>query len=270
MAVARIIFFALFAHAAAAAAEVDSSDTMAANPIRKVVNMLQNLQKKVTVEGEKEAALYEKFKCYCSNSGSTLGKSISDAEVKVSSVGSDIESGEAKLMQEKEDLKQAMADRAEAKSSMAMATALRGKEAAAFAAEVAESSANIAALTGAISSIEKGVAGFLQTEGAQRVRRTVLSDKELADFDRDAVISFLSGANGNEYAPQSGQIIGVLKDINDRMSKSLADTKSTELSAIASYEELMTAKTKQVNALSQTIETKNVRVGSLSVEVVQM
>jgi len=270
MAVARIVFFALFARAAAAAADLDSSDLMAANPIRKVVNMLQNLQKKVTSEGEQEAALYAKFQCYCSNSGSTLGQSISDAEVKVSSVGSDIKSGEAKLKQDKEDLKRAKADREEAKSSMAQATSLRDKEAAAFAAEHAESTANIAALTGAIASIEKGVSGFLQTEGAQRVRRAALSDKDLADFDRDVVISFLSGAHGTEYVPQSGQIVGILKDINDRMSKSLADAKATEASAIASYDELMNAKTKEVNALSETIETKNVRVGSLSVEVVEM
>jgi len=270
MAVTRIIFFALFAHAAAASANLDSSDLLAANPIRKVVNMLQNLQKKVTTEGEKEAALYDKFNCYCKNSGGTLGKSISDAEGKISSVGSDIESGEAKLKQDKEDLKQARTDRAEAKAAMAQASAIRDKEAAAFAAEHAEASANLAALTGAIASIEKGVAGFLQTKGAQRVRRTVLADKDLADVDRDAVVSFLSAANGSEYAPQSGQIVGVLKDIKDKMSESLADAKSTEASAVASYEELTTAKTKQVKALAETIESKSLRVGSLSVEVMQM
>jgi len=270
MAVARVIFFALFAHAAASVADLDSSDLMATNPIRKVVNMLQNLQKKVTTEGEQEAALYEKFKCYCSSSGSSLGQSISDAEMKISSVGSDIKSGEAQLEQEKEDVKRATADRKEAKSSMAQASSLRDKEAAAFATENAESSANIAALTGAIASIEKGVAGFLQTEGAQRVRRIALSDKDTTDLDRDTVISFLTGAHQGEYAPQSDQIVGILKEINDRMSKSLANAKATESSAIASYEELMNAKTQEVNALSETIETKNMRVGSLSVEVVQM
>ena len=34
----------------------------AANPIRKVVTMLQNVQKKVEAEGKKEAEMFEKFK----------------------------------------------------------------------------------------------------------------------------------------------------------------------------------------------------------------
>jgi hypothetical protein len=272
MAVARIFFFALFAYAASAAANqvLDSSDLTTTNPVRKVVNMLQMLQKKVTAEGEKEQALYEKFKCYCSNAGGTLGKSISDAETKLPSVGSDIEAGEAKYKQDTEDLKRAKADRAEAKAAMAEATAIRNKEAGIFAADHAESSANLAALTGAIASIEKGVAGFLQTKTAQRVRKAVLDDKDVTDFDRDTVISFLSGTHKNDYVPQSGQIIGVLKDIKDNMAKSHTDTESTESQAIASYEELMTAKTKQVKALAETIETKSVRVGSLSVEIMQM
>jgi hypothetical protein len=272
MAVACIFFLALFSHAAPAAANqvLDSSDLTTTNPIRKVVNMLQTLQKKVTTEGEKEQALYDKFKCYCSNAGGTLGKSISDAETKVPSIGSDIEAGEAKKKQDTEDLKKAKADRAEAKAAIAEATAIRDKEAGIFAADHAESTANLAALTGAITSIGKGVAGFLQTKTAQRLRKVVLDDKDVTDFDRDTVISFLSGKHTNGYVPQSGEIVGVLKDIKDNMDKSHADMESTESKAIASYEELMTAKTKQVKALAETIETKSVRVGSLSVEIMQM
>ena len=36
-----------------------------ANPIRKVVNMLQGMQKKVQAEGERDEALFDKFMCYC-------------------------------------------------------------------------------------------------------------------------------------------------------------------------------------------------------------
>ena len=35
-----------------------------ANPIRRVVNMLQAMQKKVVAEGEKEEELFQKFICY--------------------------------------------------------------------------------------------------------------------------------------------------------------------------------------------------------------
>jgi len=75
-----------------------------ANPIRKVVNMLQAMEKKVTAEGAKEQALFDKYMCYCKNSGGDLSKSIGSANTKIPQVGSDIKEGEAKLVQLKEDL----------------------------------------------------------------------------------------------------------------------------------------------------------------------
>jgi len=103
MAVTHIFFFlALVTSAAASTADLDleSSDSMSNNPIRKVVNMLQALQKKVKAEGDTEAKLYEKFICYCKNGGGELGKSISDAESKIPQVASDVEEGEAKQKQD--------------------------------------------------------------------------------------------------------------------------------------------------------------------------
>merc|ERR1719171_2322357 len=61
-----------------------------ANPIRKVVTMLQGMQKKITAEAEKEKELYDKFMCYCKNSGGDLNSGISAAETKIPTLGSDI------------------------------------------------------------------------------------------------------------------------------------------------------------------------------------
>ena len=66
----------------------------AANPIRKVVNMLQMMQKKVEAEGEKEQELFDKFMCYCKASGGDLAASIADAETKVSELPSAVEEAE--------------------------------------------------------------------------------------------------------------------------------------------------------------------------------
>merc|ERR1719401_1188920 len=112
---------------------VEQQEKVAANPIRKVVTMLQALQKKVTAEGEKEEELFEKFMCYCKTGAATLEKSIADAEAKVGSVTSAIEEGEAEATQLKADLKSHQTDRAAAKAAMAEATTIREKEAATFA-----------------------------------------------------------------------------------------------------------------------------------------
>jgi outer membrane murein-binding lipoprotein Lpp len=244
----------------------------AANPIRKVVNMLQAMQKKVAAEGEKEKDLYEKFMCYCKNSGGTLGAGIAEAETKVPQVTSDIGEGEAQLAQLKEDLKKHQVDRAAAKSAMAEATSVREKEHADFAKEQAEYTANIDAMSGAITAIDKGMSGtFLQTEVAKKLQRLILDRQDLlTDFDRESVVSFLSGTHNTEYVPASGEISGILKEMKDTMSKSLAEIEAQEADSVKSYDELMAAKTKEVNALTKSIETKTVRVGELAVEIVQM
>merc|ERR1719443_1051227 len=99
-----------------------------ANPIRRVVNLLQGMAKKVTAEGKKEEELYEKFMCYCKTSGGDLQESISGSTAKVPQVQSDIEESEASLKQTKLDLKSHQEDRAAAKAAMASATTQREKE----------------------------------------------------------------------------------------------------------------------------------------------
>jgi len=241
-----------------------------ANPIRKVVTLLQNMQKKVTAEGEKEKELYEKFMCYCRNGNSDTSTSISAAETKIPSVTSDIESSEQKLTQTKADLKQAQSDRAAAKQAMEEATAIREKEAATFAAHKAEQDTNIAAVNKAVTALEKGMAGgFLQTKAAQ-VLKLAIAKQDMLEGDRQDIVAFLSGTQGNGYAPASGQITGILKELGETMSKNLADVTADENEAIATYEGLMKAKKKESEALTASIETKTKQVGTLGIQIVQM
>mmetsp|Transcript_105040 Transcript_105040/g.181536 ORF Transcript_105040/g.181536 Transcript_105040/m.181536 type:complete len:745 (+) Transcript_105040:64-2298(+) len=241
------------------------------NPIRRVVSLLQSMQKKITAEGEEELALYEKFGCYCKTSGGTLKESIALAEAKVPEVDSAISETVAKVAQLEEDLKQHQADRSAAKDTMASAKALRAKTAAAFAKDESELSTNIAALTKAISSIESGMVGaFIQSSSAQALRRVIVDRVDMSDFDRQMVASFLGQGSHQGYAPKSGQIVGILKEIKDTMSKELSSATAAETASIKSYEALMAAKKKEILALTASIEDKTERLGEAKVLVVQL
>jgi chromosome segregation ATPase len=240
-----------------------------ANPIRKVVTMLQNLEAKVQSEGEKEKELHDKYMCYCKNAGGTLAKSIADAEAKGPQLVAAIEEGIGKLAQLKDDLKAHQNDRAAAKSAMASATALREKEAAAHDVTKTDLETNIAAVAKATTAIEKGAGGaFLQTQEASSLKNFVMGNNHMYDSDRNDVLSFLSGSS--DYAPASGAITGILKTMNDEMTADLNDANSAEAAAVKAYEELMAAKKKEVEALTAMIEDKLVRVGDLGVEIQQM
>jgi len=251
------------------AAMVEQQQQVTANPIRKVVTMLQAMEKKVTAEGEKETELFEKFMCYCKNGDEALAKSIADAEEKVGQLPKDIEAAESEVKQLKADLKQHQTDRAAAKTAMAEATKIREKEAASFASLKAEADANIAAATKATAAVEKGMSGsFLQTQAAQVLRNLVMGSNSIEDYAREELTAFLS--EGQNYAPASGQIVGILKQMTDTMNKDLAEATATEEAAIKAYDELMAAKEKEVNALTAAIEEKMVRLGKLQVEIVEM
>jgi hypothetical protein len=270
MAAARLLFAVLLAllPAALRAAEQREAITAAQNPVRRVVSMLQMMQTKVEEEGEKEEELYKKFMCYCKTGSFTLGDSIGASETKIPAVGAEIAAGEAEQTKLKEEIKTAQTDRAAAKENMAEATAIREKEAATFAALKAQLESYISAIKAAVAALEKGMAGaFLQTGAADVLKRLAVEKQEFVDeVARKEILAFLSGS----YAPKSGQITGILKEMGDTMAADLADATAVEEAAIKVYEELMAAKTKEVAALTAAIETKIERSGSLAVELVQM
>jgi len=228
------------------------------------------MQAKVQEEGEKEQAMYDKYMCYCKTAGGDLQASIDKAGSSISELGNKIKAGKEQKVVLGEELKTAQSDRTSAKAAMAEATAVRAKEAAACATEKADADKDIVAVDKAISAISTGMAGsFLQTTGAQMLRQVMLSKHDfLMDDERQDVLAFLSGSQ--EYAPQSGQIVGILKTMGDEMKKGAAEAAAAEADAIKSYEGLMAAKKKEVLVLTKQIETKLERSGSLGVEIAQM
>jgi len=228
--------------------------------------MLQMMQKKVQAEGEKEQELFDKFMCYCKNGAAALEKSIADAGDAVPELGANIEAGQGQLVQLKEDLKKAQVDRAAAKAAMEEATAIREKDAAAYAKESGDLKTNLAAMGKAIAAINKGAGGaFLQTSAASLLKNLIEESDSLSDLDRHDVTSFLTGESTG-----SGQILGILKAMEDTMSSTLKDVVAQEEASVKSYDALMAAKTAEVEALTAAIEEKTVRIGELGVQIVQM
>jgi len=241
------------------------------NPIRRVVTLLQDMQTKVTAEGAKEKELYEKFACYCRTGAGDLQGSIDTANTKIPQVESALAQAQAQLKQLEDDLARHKADRADAKAALASANALREKEAAAYAKESGDLTTNIAALEKAIKVLSDGMAGssFLQSGTASVIRRLAV-DADMSSVDRDMLSAFLTQGQGEGYVPQSGQIVGILKQLQDTMKASLAEVQATEEAAIKAYQGLAAAKTKEIQANQDAIESKTVRHGETGVEIVNM
>merc|ERR1719230_3949 len=121
-----------------------------ANPIRKVVTLLQDMQKEVAAEGVKEKELYDKFMCFCTGNTAELQKGIDDGKAKLDELNGKLKAESAEKAQLSLDVTAHKADLAAAEQDLAKAEAIRSKEAAAFEADSADKKANIAAMGSAV------------------------------------------------------------------------------------------------------------------------
>ena len=245
---------------------------MEANPIRRVVTLMQDMQKEIESEGEKEKELYEKFMCYCKGNTDNLSKAAEEASAAIESLSAAVKSEKAEKAQVTEELAQHKKDRADAKQDLEKATEIRNKENKAFVEESGDSKANLDAMNGAIKTLEKGMGAsmFIQTPTATKLKalvQTLGMSSSVDASDRETVMAFLE--QSGDYVPQSGQIVGILKNMKDDLDKSLNGAISDEEAAAASFAELKAAKRKEIEAATSAIESKTERAGQLAVSIVQ-
>jgi len=259
--VALLAFVATTAHSA----ELSNH----ANPIRKVVTMLQNLKAKVEGEGAKERELHDKYMCYCKNGAASLEKSVADAGPKVTELESSISEAEARKAQMDQEIANHKADQVGAKEAMTEATALREKGKAAFDQALADAEAELGPINEALVALAHGLGGsFIQSSGAQVLKKVVQAKNDMNDGDRSELISFL--ADNSEYAPADNEIIGILNGMKDQVNEEIAALNTTETTDIANYEGLMAAKEKELEPIQAMVEDKLLRASKIPVEIAEM
>merc|ERR1719240_2383019 len=241
-----------------------------ANPIRKVVTILQDMQKEIEAEGDTEKGLFEKFMCYCDGNTEGMSKSVEEAGQRITELKSKLEADKAEKSQLDQELIQHKTDRASAKKDLETATAIREKEAADFAEETGGQKADLDAMAGAIAALEKGMgASFIQSQKdrVSRVAKVVKASPQVDDFERDEVLNLLQGKNPfGDYSAKSGEIVGILKAMKDEMDKDLGGAVATEEEAVKAFEAMASAKKSEIAAAGEAIESKSVRSGELAVE----
>merc|ERR1719502_2112809 len=97
--------------------------------------------------------------------------------------------------------------------------------------------------------------------------------KSVDEADRTTLLAFLSEnapISVDAYAPQSGEILGILKQLRDEMQADRQEAIDAEEKAKKEFEELVAAKEKEIEAATKAIEDKLQRVGDLGVEIVQL
>jgi hypothetical protein len=199
-----------------------------------------------------------------------MSKAVEEAGQKITELKSKLEAEKAEKAQLDQELVQHKLDRESAKADLEQSTMLREKEHAEYVEATGDAESNVAALTGAIDALAKGMGAFLQAPRNPRLARVVRASEAVDDYDKQNLLALLEGKSANpfgDYGAQSGEIVGMLKAMKDEMDKDLKGAVSAEEEAQKGFEELAAAKKSEIAAASEAIESKTVRSGNLAVSV---
>merc|ERR1719412_40555 len=98
--------------------------------------------------------------------------------------------------------------------------------------------------------------------------QNLIINMDMSSADRDMLTAFLSQGSG--YAPQSGEVLGMLKQMLETMEGELNEITTAEEAAIKTFEALIAAKEKELDANGGALESKMERAAQVGVEIVEM
>merc|ERR1719174_2478144 len=250
-------------------------------PVSKVITLLKDMLKQLEKEAEEDEEIYDKLACWCETNDREKTKAIKEAEARISDLTTKIEELTASSARLNTEIKNLEKEVAENQAALDKATAIRQKELAEFNAEEKDALEAISALKSAVTVLSKhnsllqipkshmaGVAASVQNamqkhaslfQGVltHKERRTIASFVQSPEDYFDAEPTFKQS-----YAPQSGEIFGILKQMKETFETNLSASQKEEMANQKAYEELKAAKTEEIKAGQDQIDAKTDELAS--------
>merc|ERR1719163_2504966 len=250
-----VTIFVMLLSSSALAADVSKSsltfDVAAAKnrPVSKVITLLKDMLAQLEKEAEEDEAIYDKMACWCETNDKEKTKSIAEAEARIADLTTKIEeltAASARLNTEIKNLEKEVAANQEA---LDKATALRQKQLAEFNAEEKDLLQSISALKSAITVLSKHNGGsFLEVPRSRALSVAATLQNELSKHssllqgvltrsDRKKAAAFIQAPEDyfdaaptfkQSYAPQSGEIFGILNQMKETFESNLSASQKEE------------------------------------------
>merc|ERR1740117_1996533 len=233
--------------------------------------MLKQLEK----EAAEDEEIYDKMACWCETNDKEKTKAVSDAEARISDLTTTIEEKTAESARLNTEIANLGKEVAANQAALDAATAIRQKQLAEFNGEEKDLLQSISALKSAVTVLSKhnsmlqvpashmlGVAATLQHELsthasllqgilAPSARRTIAAFVQSPEDYFDAAPTFK-----HSYAPASGEIFGILKQMKETFESNLSASQKDEMANQKAYEDLKAAKEAEITAGQNQVDTK--------------
>jgi len=265
------MFFALLAFTGSQAAVVDKN-----RPVSKVITLLKDMVGQLEKEAEEDEEVYETMGCWCETNDKEKTKSIADAESRIADLTAAIEEGTAQSAKLNTEI--ANLDKEIAKNNQALdtATALRTKQLAEFNEEEKDMLQSISSLKSAVIALSKHHEAMLQDSDDTYEKVVAMFHDELRRHkdllaevitpkQRKAIDALEKSEDGVallQYAPASGEIFGILKQMKETFETNLGASQKEEMENQKAYEDLKAAKEEEIAAGTSLLDTKTVTLGA--------
>jgi len=253
-------------------------------PVTKVINLLKDMQKQLEKEAEDDQEVYDKMQCWCTTNDKEKTQAIKDAEMLIDQLTGEVEELTAQSARLNAEIKNLEKEVAANTAALDKATALRTKQLAEFNGEEKDLLQSVAALKAAITVLSKHHSkntDFLQNDGAidslaniasvvhhQLFKHKDMLDAALTSSDIGLLQAFVK-APFQSYAPQSGQIFGILKQMKETFETNMSSAQQEEQSNQRAYEELKEAKETEIQAGQEQVDTKTGRLADTDERLAQ-
>jgi len=243
--------------------------------ITKVIKLLQGMLEKSKEDGEKDQIVFGKYQCYCDSNTESKAKSIESSATEIAQLAAEIgelEASNGKLSTENAVLEMAIGDNERARTT---AQTLRDKENDDFVADETDMKNAIDSLDQAVDTLsaigadQTAKASLTSLKGS--VNKIRLSDDAKAALkaasmllsvkQRRTVDAFLQAPFTGEYQSQSGEIVGILKNMKDTFKANLATARATEKNAVESHTKLTKISEDEFDKMKATFEKKDKKMG---------
>jgi len=255
-------------------------------PVTKVINLLKDMGETLKKEQEEDEEVYEKLACWCETNDKEKTTSISDAESHISALTASIEEGTASSARLNTEIKNLNSEIEKNQAALDKATSLRQEELAEFNAEEKDVLQSIGALKSAITVLGKHNALLqvsdetlmniaVQVDTAFRKHKKMMA-KALSASQRSTVTAFIQAPSDyfdadptfkQSYAPQSGAIFGILKQMKETFETNLSASQKEEMTSQAAYEDLKAAKESEIKAGTELRDTKTQELADTDAKV---
>merc|ERR1719191_2378594 len=251
----------------------DNAQEMKERPVSKVIALLEDMAVELNKELEDDKEVYEQVSCWCKSNDNEKTKAIEEGEARIDALVAQLGEDGAKIQELKASLASAKDKVNKDFAALQQASAMRMKESKEFHGEENDLIGAVQACKQALVVLSKHHPDLIQVrnvaKGLEGVRAELLPHilngvqvALLKEFMRQAQNpnSFLGMSYSltipgmNSYAPQSGQVYGILKQMQEEFSKNLSETQKLELQAQEEFKSLKAAKEAEITAGRKLIE----------------